>query len=71
MLPFQVHITNPSNGRMTCYSLPELLRVARLACKGRGKLEGYWVSFTERGNCRLIVQYQEPSGRSTQTTVSI
>jgi hypothetical protein len=70
-----VAIINGTNGRMTVYKPAELIRDARAACRGKGKLESYFVRVQEGGGCgstvSLVVQYRQPDGWSTTTTVAI
>jgi hypothetical protein len=66
-----IAITSRTTGRMTSYTPKELQRDARAACRGKGKLETYWVNFNESGHASLIVQYKCADGWSESMSIAI
>lgn len=70
-----IAVVNSANGRMTMYSPAELRRDARAACKGKGKLETFWVCFREGADnghgATLVVQYKQIDGWCGSTNVAI
>jgi hypothetical protein len=66
-----LHIISANGGHLTAYAPAELLKLARSACKGKGKLTGHWITVRVGYEPTLTVQYQQKDGWSTTTNVAI